>query len=91
VTPRADATGELAYRGCNFASGVTRVDVEASGEGVVEVSLDGGPSLATVTFGGTKSPYDYTTTGAEFAADGVHDLRLRLRGPLRVARVDFSG
>jgi beta-glucosidase len=55
------------------------------------VSLDGGPSLATVTFGGTKSPYDYTTTGAEFAADGVHDLRLRLRGPLRVARVDFSG
>ncbi|MFF7884226.1 glycoside hydrolase family 3 C-terminal domain-containing protein [Streptomyces sp. NPDC020794] len=91
VTPRADATGELAYRGCDFGSGVTRVDVEASGEGVVEVSLDGGPSLATVTFGGTKGPYDYTTTGAEFAADGVHDLHLRLRGPLRLARVDFSG
>nr|WP_168511671.1 glycoside hydrolase family 3 C-terminal domain-containing protein [Streptomyces sp. S1D4-11]QIY98580.1 carbohydrate-binding protein [Streptomyces sp. S1D4-11] len=91
VTPRADATGELAYRGCDFGSGVTRVDVEASGEGVVEVSLDGGPSLATVTFGGTKGPYDYTTTGAEFAADGAHDLRLRLRGPLRLARVDFSG
>ncbi|MFF2514275.1 glycoside hydrolase family 3 C-terminal domain-containing protein [Streptomyces sp. NPDC058086] len=91
VTPRADATGELAYRGCDFGSGVTRVDVEASGEGVVEVSLDGGPSLATVTFGGTKGPYDYTTTGAEFVAGGVHDLRIGLRGPLRLARVDFSG
>ncbi|QIY73804.1 glycoside hydrolase family 3 C-terminal domain-containing protein [Streptomyces sp. RLB1-33] len=91
VTPRADATSELAYRDCDFGSGVTRVDVEASGEGVVEVSLDRGPSLATVTFAGTKGPYDYTTTGAEFAADGVHHLRLRLRGPLRLARVDFSG
>ncbi|MFK0021897.1 glycoside hydrolase family 3 C-terminal domain-containing protein [Streptomyces sp. NPDC090798] len=91
VTPRAGATGELVYRGCDFAAGVTRIDVEASGEGVVEVSLDGGPSLATVTFGGTKDPYDYSTTGVEFAADGVHDLRLRLRGPLRLARVGFSG
>lgn len=91
MTPRTDATGELVYRGCDFGTGVTRVDVEASGEGVVEVSLDGGPSLATITFGAPKGPYDYTTTGAEFAASGVHDLRLRLRGPLRLARVGFSG
>lgn len=91
VTPRADATGELVHRGCDFATGVTRVEVEASGEGVVEVSLDGGPSLATVAVGGTKDPYDYTTIGAEFAAHGVHDLHLRLRGPLRLARVGFSG
>ncbi|MFH9960723.1 glycoside hydrolase family 3 C-terminal domain-containing protein [Streptomyces mirabilis] len=91
VSPRADATGELVHRGCDFGTGVTRVEVEASGEGVVEVSLDGGPSLATVAFDGTKSPYDYTTIGAEFAAHGVHDLRLRLRGPLRLARVGFSG
>ncbi|SFG15513.1 glycoside hydrolase family 3 C-terminal domain-containing protein [Streptomyces mirabilis] len=91
VTPRADATGELVHRGCDFGTGVTRVEVEASGEGVVEVSLDGGLSLATVTFDGTKGPYDYTTIGAEFAAHGVHDLHLRLRGPLRLARVGFSG
>ncbi|MFD9651854.1 glycoside hydrolase family 3 C-terminal domain-containing protein [Streptomyces mirabilis] len=91
VTPRADATGELVHRGCDFGTGVTRVEVEASGEGVVEVSLDGGLSLATVAFGGTKGPYDYTTIAAEFAAHGVHDLRLRLRGPLRLARVGFSG
>ncbi|MFF1743840.1 glycoside hydrolase family 3 C-terminal domain-containing protein [Streptomyces mirabilis] len=91
VTPRADATGELVHQGCDFGTGVARVEVEASGEGVVEVSLDGGPSLATVTFGGTKGPYDYTTIGAEFAAHGVHDLYLRLRGPLRLARVGFSG
>lgn len=41
VSPRADATGELVHRGCDFGTGVTRVEVEASGEGVVEVSLDG--------------------------------------------------
>ncbi|MFF2125978.1 glycoside hydrolase family 3 C-terminal domain-containing protein [Streptomyces olivochromogenes] len=91
VTPRADATGELVHRGCDFGTGVTWVEVEASGEGVVEVSLDGGPSLATVAVGGTKDPYDYTTIGAEFAVHGVHDLHLRLRGPLRLARVGFSG
>ncbi|MFE2567231.1 glycoside hydrolase family 3 C-terminal domain-containing protein [Streptomyces mirabilis] len=91
VTPRGDATGELVHQGCDFGTGVTRVEVEASGEGAVEVSLDGGPSLATVTFGGTKGPYDYTTIDAEFAAHGVHDLYLRLRGPLRLARVGFSG
>lgn len=91
VAPAADATGELVYRGCDFGSGVTRISVETSGGGVVEVSLDGDPSLATVTLDGTKSPYDYTTTGAGFAAAGVHDLHLRLRGPLRLARVDFSG
>jgi beta-glucosidase len=91
VSPRADATGELVHRGCDFGTGVTRVEVEASGGGAVEVSLDGGPSLATVSFGATKGPYDYTTIGAEFAAHGVHDLHLRLRGPLRLARVGFSG
>lgn len=91
VTAVADATGELIYRACDFGSGVTRITVEAAGEGAVEVSLDGGPALAVVTVSGTGGPYDYTTTATGFAAADVHDLHLGLRGPLRLARVDFSG
>ncbi|WP_405882829.1 glycoside hydrolase family 3 C-terminal domain-containing protein [Streptomyces sp. NBC_01136] len=92
VTPTAAAgTGELVYRACDFGNGVTEISVEAAGEGVVEVSLDGGPSLTAVTVSGTGDPYDYTTTAAGFTATDVHDVRLRLRGPLRLARVGFSG
>ena len=39
----------------------------------------------------TQSPYAYTTLTAPLSASGVHDVRLRLRGPLRLARVGFSG
>jgi beta-glucosidase len=58
----------------------------------VEVSLADGPPLATLTLGTpTAGPYAYTTLDAPFGAEGVHDLRLRLRGPLRLALVGFSG
>jgi beta-glucosidase len=45
---------------------------------------------AVLTLSATKGPYDYTTLGAEIAAIGVHDVHLRLRGPLRLAHVGFS-
>ncbi|GGR15102.1 glycoside hydrolase family 3 C-terminal domain-containing protein [Streptomyces aurantiogriseus] len=92
VTPMAGGTGELLYRACDFGAGVTGVSVEVAGEGTVEVSLAGGPTLATLTLATpTPGPYDYTTLDAPFTAGGVHDLRLRLRGPLRLALVGFSG
>ncbi|MEU9288897.1 glycoside hydrolase family 3 C-terminal domain-containing protein [Streptomyces sp. NPDC048275] len=95
VTPTAGAAGEpvgeLLYRDCDFASGVTHITIEASGEGIVEVSLDGGPSLATLPLSPTKGPYAYTTVSAPLVAADVHDVHLELRGPLRLARVDFSG
>ncbi|MEH0547172.1 glycoside hydrolase family 3 C-terminal domain-containing protein [Streptomyces sp. B21-105] len=104
VTPAGRGTGELLYRACDFgtgaggagagtgAPGVTGVTVTVSGEGTVELSLDGGPVLATVTLRApTPGPYDYVTLDAPFVADGVHDLRLGLRGPLRLAHVGFSG
>ncbi|MEU0741945.1 glycoside hydrolase family 3 C-terminal domain-containing protein [Streptomyces sp. NPDC006134] len=98
VTPATDdTTGELLYRHCDFGPGVTRVTVEAAGEGTVEVSLAGGPPLATLSLSPdtpstpTSGPYDYTTLDAAFTAEGVHDLRLALRGRLRVARVGFAG
>lgn len=93
VTAVAGKDGELLFRRCDFGAGVTEVTVEVSGEGTAEVSLDGGPVLAEVSpQAPTSGPYDYTTLRASFAVvDGVHDVRLRLRGPLRVARVGFSG
>lgn len=87
VTPAADGTAELLYRACDFGAGVTGVSVEVAGGGTVEVSLADGPPLATLTLGTpTAGPYAYTTLDAPFGAEGVHDLRLRLRGPAARAR-----
>lgn len=92
VTPAGGATGELVYRRCDFGRGITGVTVEVAGEGTVELSLDGGPALAVLsTATPTSGPYDYVSLGASVAAAGVHDVHLRLRGPLRLAHVGFSG
>ncbi|WP_329221519.1 glycoside hydrolase family 3 C-terminal domain-containing protein [Streptomyces sp. NBC_01485] len=92
VTPVAGGTGELVYRACDFGAATMGVRVTVAGSGTVELSLGGGPTLATLTVATpTPGPYDYVDLDAPFAADGVHDLRLRLRGPLRLARVGFSG
>ncbi|MCX4814240.1 glycoside hydrolase family 3 C-terminal domain-containing protein [Streptomyces sp. NBC_01239] len=92
VTPARGGTAELTYRHCDFGDGITEVTVEVAGEGVVELSLDGGPVLAELAVSEpTSGPYDYTTLGAGIVVEGLHDVRLRLRGPLRLARVGFSG
>ncbi|MFD9933797.1 glycoside hydrolase family 3 C-terminal domain-containing protein [Streptomyces massasporeus] len=92
VTPAGPEPGELVYRACDFGRGVSGVTVEVAGEGTVELSLDGGPALAVLSPAApTPGPYDYVTLGASIAAAGVHDVHLRLRGPLRLARVGFSG
>ncbi|MDQ1048952.1 glycoside hydrolase family 3 C-terminal domain-containing protein [Streptomyces sp. V4I2] len=92
VTAAEGRTGELVYRACDFGAGATRVTVSVAGEGVVELALDGGPTLATLTSDASGSgPYAYTTLGAGFVAEGLHDVHLRLRGPLRLAHVGFSG
>ncbi|MFC9911987.1 glycoside hydrolase family 3 C-terminal domain-containing protein [Streptomyces sp. NPDC127197] len=90
VTPAAGGTGELIYRACDFGAGVTEVSVQVAGEGTIELSLDGGPTLATLQTP-PSGPYDYTTVDAGIVAEGVHDVHLRLRGPLRLAHVGFSG
>jgi beta-glucosidase len=92
VTPADQATGELVYRACDFGRGISGVTVEVAGEGSVELSLDGGPVLAVLsTAAPTAGPYDYVSLDASVVAAGVHDVRLRLRGPLRLAHVGFSG
>ncbi|MGP2442796.1 glycoside hydrolase family 3 C-terminal domain-containing protein, partial [Streptomyces sp. JW3] len=94
VTPAAGKSGELLYRNCDFGAGVTSVTVAVAGEGVVEVSLAGGaggPVRAVLATGTpTPGPYAYVSLVTGLAAEGVHDLRIGLRGPVRLARVEFS-
>ncbi|QIJ65029.1 glycoside hydrolase family 3 C-terminal domain-containing protein [Streptomyces sp. JB150] len=92
VTPSADVA-ELLYRACDFGTGVRQVSVEvAGGGGTVEVWPAPGAAPATLTLDApTSGPYDYTRLTAAFTADGVRDVRVRLRGPLRLAHVGFSG
>ncbi|WP_312870780.1 glycoside hydrolase family 3 C-terminal domain-containing protein [Streptomyces himalayensis] len=91
VTQADGGMGELVFRRCDFGDGVTEVSVEAAGEGTVEFALPDGEVRATVGIPATGGPYEYATVGAAFAADGVQDLHIRLRGPLRLAHVGFSG
>ncbi|POX50174.1 glycoside hydrolase family 3 C-terminal domain-containing protein [Streptomyces sp. Ru72] len=91
VTPVDGGTGELLFRHCDFAHGVTSVTVRVAGEGTVELSLDGSGPSAVLTLAAPTGLYDYTTVDAAFTASGVHDVRIGLRGPLRLAHVGFSG
>ncbi|WP_394428993.1 glycoside hydrolase family 3 C-terminal domain-containing protein [Streptomyces sp. SGAir0957] len=76
---------ELHYFYCDFgADGVSGARLEVSGEGTVE--LDEG---RVVTVPATAGPYDYVTLHADFTATGVRDLRVRLRGTVRLARIAF--
>jgi beta-glucosidase len=92
VTPAGGGSGELLFRSCDFGPGVTSVTLSVAGGGTVELSLDGGPSAAALSpRTPTAGPYDYVELAADFPADGVHDLHIRLRGSLRLAHVGFSG
>ncbi|MER6784978.1 glycoside hydrolase family 3 C-terminal domain-containing protein [Streptomyces sp. NPDC000658] len=92
MTPSGDGTGELVYRACDFGAGARGVTVTVSGRGTVELSPEGGGAPTVLTLGTpTAGPYDYVRLEAAFAADGVRDLRIGLRGPLRLAHVGFRG
>ncbi|NUP23265.1 MAG: carbohydrate-binding protein [Streptomyces sp.] len=92
VTAAQGISGELVYRDCDFGDGIAEVTARVSGDGAVEVSLDGGAVLAVLTSNAPDaSPYAYSTLRAGIIAEGVRDVHLRLRGPLRLAHVGFSG
>ncbi|WP_333740616.1 glycoside hydrolase family 3 C-terminal domain-containing protein [Streptomyces sp. IBSBF 2806] len=92
VTPVGGGTGELVFRTCDFGTGTTGVKVTVAGQGTVELWSDGGVAPALLTLGTpTAGPYDHVDIEADFAADGVRDLHIGLRGPLRLAHVGFSG
>ncbi|MFI1413971.1 carbohydrate-binding protein [Streptomyces sp. NPDC020707] len=92
----------MVYRACDFGSGApgtrsgassgTRsVTVEVSGEGTLELALDDGEMIAHLDIAPTAGPYAYASVTTPFDASGVHDLRIELRGPLRLAHVGFAG
>ncbi|MEV8015965.1 glycoside hydrolase family 3 C-terminal domain-containing protein [Streptomyces sp. NPDC086554] len=83
-----DAIGELIFRDCDFGDGVSAVSVEAAGAGAVD--LISGSTATTVTVPQTGGVYDYALHASAFTASGVRDLRVRLRGPLRLARIAFT-
>ncbi|MFF8842308.1 glycoside hydrolase family 3 C-terminal domain-containing protein [Streptomyces sp. NPDC015127] len=93
VTARAGSEGELLFRDCDFGDGVVAVTVEAAGEGRIDITTDS-PGLdvpsAVVDVPPTGGVYDYTTRTALFSASGVRDLRVRLRGPVRLAGLTFQ-
>ncbi|MGW6055671.1 glycoside hydrolase family 3 C-terminal domain-containing protein [Streptomyces sp. NPDC055189] len=81
-------TGELLFSDCDFGDGVCGVSVEVAGSGAVD--LISGSTATTVTVPATGGAYDYTSHTSRFTAAGVRDLRVRLRGPLRLARLAFT-
>ncbi|MGW7272568.1 glycoside hydrolase family 3 C-terminal domain-containing protein [Streptomyces sp. NPDC054864] len=83
-----DGTGELLFLACDFGEGVSSVSVEAAGSGAVD--LISGSTATTVTIPATGGTYDYATLTSGFTVSGVRDLRVRLRGPLRLARLTFT-
>lgn len=88
VTAVAD-TNELLYRGCDFAAGVREAEVLAAGEGTVLITAGG--TTVTVPVAATDGPYDFRTVRAQLTASGTGDLRITLRGSVRLARITFTG
>lgn len=91
VRPLDGGIGELLFRACDFgdgAHGVRGVSVEVAGGGAVD--LISGSTATTLTIPATGGVYDYALHTSGFTVSGVRDLRVRLRGPLRLARLTFT-
>ncbi|MFJ8885039.1 glycoside hydrolase family 3 C-terminal domain-containing protein [Streptomyces sp. NPDC102402] len=82
----AVSEGELTYRDCDFGDGVDGLAFLASGEGSITVSVDG--RVLELPLPGTGGPYDHRTFEAALGLSGVHDLRIGLKGSVRLARID---
>ncbi|WP_406090099.1 glycoside hydrolase family 3 C-terminal domain-containing protein [Streptomyces sp. NBC_01013] len=88
VTARTEIN-ELLYRRCDFASGVREAEVLTAGEGAVLITVAG--TTVTVPVAATDGPYDYRTVQTALNASGTGDLRITLRGSVRLARITFTG
>ncbi|MGW1466277.1 glycoside hydrolase family 3 C-terminal domain-containing protein [Streptomyces sp. NPDC002308] len=88
TTGAGTESGRLVFEACDFGPGVRSVTVHAAGEGTVEIETD--TAAAAVDVPATGGPYDYRSVTAAFGADGVADLRVTLRGALRLARLTFA-
>ncbi|MEU3790635.1 glycoside hydrolase family 3 C-terminal domain-containing protein [Streptomyces fructofermentans] len=91
VCPADGGEAELLFRSCDFGAGARTVTVVAAGRGTIGLRLDGGPVVARLDVPATPGPYDQVAVTAPVRVDGVRDLRLGLRGPVRLVHVGFSG
>ncbi|MFI8931202.1 glycoside hydrolase family 3 C-terminal domain-containing protein [Streptomyces sp. NPDC053474] len=87
ATAVATRTSTDTAPGAESGSGTASVTVEAALGG--SVHLTAGHTTATLTFPSGGGAYDYTTRTADLPVTGVRDLRVHLRGPVRLARLTF--
>lgn len=84
----ATEPGELRFRDCDFGDGVGAVTLTASGEGSVVVAADGHETEVLLT--STGGPYAFHAVQGVFRPRGVGELRVTLRGSVRLARLGFA-
>ncbi|WP_030262132.1 glycoside hydrolase family 3 protein [Streptomyces sp. NRRL B-24484] len=88
------APARLGYRAVDFGDGATRAELTvargAAGPAAVELHLAG--AVTRIEVPGTGGRHAWTTVRADLAAPakGVHELRIVLRGTLRLAEVAFG-
>ncbi|RBM05054.1 glycoside hydrolase family 3 C-terminal domain-containing protein [Streptomyces sp. PT12] len=96
VAAGAEAPGELLFRRCDFGAGAREVRLRAAraepGSATVELRVPGTGCRVTLRVPSTGDRYAWTTVTAELPGPpaGVHDVRLTLRGQVRVDRLDFG-
>ncbi|CAL9335265.1 glycoside hydrolase family 3 C-terminal domain-containing protein [Streptomyces sp. enrichment culture] len=93
VTPAGGGAGELLYRRCDFGpTGVRTAVLEVAGAGTVALSLADGTPLARAEAAVPDPPYTYAPLEIPLTATavGVQDLRVTLRGGLRLAALHFT-
>ncbi|ARQ68213.1 glycoside hydrolase family 3 protein [Streptomyces marincola] len=96
VAAGPDEPGELLFRSCDFGDSTGSVRLRAAreepGTATVTVEVLGTGSRAELRVPSTGDRYAWTTVTAALpgAPGGVRDVRLTLRGPVRVDRLDFS-
>ncbi|MET9592666.1 glycoside hydrolase family 3 C-terminal domain-containing protein [Streptomyces sp. NPDC006516] len=86
VTPAAGQAGELVYTACDFGDGVAGLAFLLAGAGSLSVTA-GGQSLE-IQVQDEGGPYAYRTLAAALALEGVRELRIRIEGSVRLARID---
>ncbi|WP_371613109.1 glycoside hydrolase family 3 C-terminal domain-containing protein [Streptomyces clavifer] len=83
-----EGVGQLLFRGCDFGDGVHGATVSASGAGSVTLTVDG--RSAELAVPATAGIYDYRTVEAALDIRGVHDVRITLKGSVRLAGIGFT-
>lgn len=88
--------GRLVFHAVDFGDGVTAatVGLQRTGPGAAVVELHAGDTVTRIPAAPAgDAGTGWTTTGADLAAavKGVHELRVVLRGAVRLADISFTG